>query len=160
MASVNNILVKVQDEWLKHKSDRNTKITIGVAVALVLLYSAYDKIAKPPRKLRKLPYVNFFSYFKMLLKGESFGTISRKLTIPLLKPGQPEMYVQKDLLGWTVKVCDPAIAKQVFLKTDIYAKADLASQEGTLRQNHVGSNNIVMAHEQHVWKKHRTVCYF
>lgn len=117
MEPVNDILIKVQEEWLKRKSDKSTKITIGAAVALVLFYSVYDKVAKPPRKLRHIPYVNFFSYFKMMLKGEPFGVISRKLTIPLLKPNKPEMYVQKDLLGWTVKICDPLIAKQVFLKT-------------------------------------------
>lgn len=41
---------------------------------------------------------------------------------------------------------------------DIYSKADLSDQEGTLRQKHVGSNNIVMTHEQQVWKRHRMVC--
>ncbi|CAO3618725.1 unnamed protein product [Cunninghamella echinulata] len=155
MDTVNNIIIKIKEEWLKKKADKNTTVTIGAAVALVVLYSIYDKVAKPPRKLRHLPYVNFFSYYKMLMRGDSFSTISKQLSIPLLNSKKPELYVQKDLLGWTVKVASPSIAKQVFLKSDVFAKADLTENEGTLRQKHTGSNNIVMTHEPSTWKRHR-----
>ncbi|KAI9306770.1 cytochrome P450 [Cunninghamella echinulata] len=143
MDTVNNIIIKIKEEWFKKKADKNTTVTIGAAVALVVLYSIYDKVAKPPRKLRHLPYINFFSYYKLLMRGEPYSTISKQLTIPLLNSKQPEVYVQKDLLGWTVKVASPSIAKQVFLKS------------GTLKQKHVGSNNIVMTHDPSTWKRHR-----
>ncbi|KAI9306766.1 cytochrome P450 [Cunninghamella echinulata] len=67
------------------------------------------------------------------------------------------MYMKKSLLGWTLQIANPKDAKQVFLKTDLFAKADMTVQKGTLRQDYLRSNNIVFANERLEWKKHRTV---
>ncbi|CAO3627225.1 unnamed protein product [Cunninghamella echinulata] len=156
MEGIKDLLSKLQNNLVNKRSPKSTTISIGLVVALVLSYYIYDKLAKPPRNLRHIPYINSFIYLKSLLKGESYNTISSKLGLPLLNLNKHhEMYMKKSLLGWTLQIANPKDAKQVFLKTDLFAKADMTKQKGTLRQDYLRSDNIVFTNEKLEWKKHR-----
>ncbi|CAO3627023.1 unnamed protein product [Cunninghamella blakesleeana] len=156
--TVNDLLIKVKEEWLKRKSDKSTAISIGAAVSLLFLYSAYDKVCRPNKNIRHIPYVSFFQYFKSLASGKSHNELSNKYEIPLItssNDSKSEIFVKMDILSWTIHCASPEGAKQIFLKTDIFPKADTTRQKGTLRFDYIGIDNIVSAFDKSEWKKHR-----
>ncbi|KAI9307942.1 cytochrome P450 [Cunninghamella echinulata] len=148
-----NIITKLKEGWLTKKTNTTT-ITLGTAICLVALYSMFEKLMKPPKQLRHLPYVPYTSFIKSLLKRKPYGFLSRELYMPLIDKDH-EIFVKQDMLGWTVQVVNPEIAKQIFLKADLFPKANLSKQKGTLRQNLLGTDNIVFTHDKQLWKKHR-----
>ncbi|KAI8093090.1 cytochrome P450 [Halteromyces radiatus] len=154
MDHLNIIITKIQSRILESKS-RNTILSIGTAVSLVILYSAYDKIAKPPKNLRHIRHVNFLSYLLRMVQKKPLGQISRELTVPLLDPKTGEMYLKRDRLGWTVNIANPEAAKTFFLKTDLYPKASFTHQSGTLFHDFLGDGNILFANSKTEWMKHR-----
>ncbi|CAO3616485.1 unnamed protein product [Cunninghamella blakesleeana] len=142
---------KLKDAWLNKKT---RSISIGTAIALVTFYTIYDKLLLPPPKLRHLPYAPVWKTFYNMLKRKSYGYLSRELYIPLLDKDH-EVFIKKDFLGWTVQVVDPESVKQIAFKSDIFPKADINVEKGTLRNMLLGSENIVFTHKEEVWRKHR-----
>lgn len=62
---------------------KNKVIAISAAVALSLLYIIRDRVLKPPRKLRHVPYIGYFSVLKSLITGESFWDRTFRVRIPI-----------------------------------------------------------------------------
>ncbi|CAO3599673.1 unnamed protein product [Absidia cylindrospora] len=151
-----NIFVEKVSERLVNPKSRSTILSISAALSLVILYyQTIDKIIHPPRKLRHIPRINIFKYILMaVVQQKPFGTIARSTSVPLLEASAP-MVLKPDRLGWTVHIGTPEAAKQFFLKTDIYPKANLTSQKGTLFHDFIGVKNVVFASEKEEWRKHR-----
>jgi hypothetical protein len=67
---------------------KNKVIAISTAVCISIAYLIRDIILKPPRQLRHIPYIGYFSVFKSLIKGESFW--DRVYRVKLPKLGSPD----------------------------------------------------------------------
>lgn len=60
-------------------------ISVGTAAVLTFLYTALQKMNRPPPKLRHLPYVGYFSFLNYIFRDALFETYSRKAIMPLAK---------------------------------------------------------------------------
>ncbi|KAI9302773.1 cytochrome P-450 cyp509A1 [Cunninghamella echinulata] len=65
------------------------------------------------------------------------------------------MYLKKERLGWTVIVVNPEDAKQVFLKSDLFSKAEFPFPKGSLAYKYIRSDNLALVSDKNEWKKHR-----
>lgn len=62
-------------------NSRQQKISISAAVALVAFYTVY-KVVTPPKKLRHIPSMGFFSYLNAFLRGKQLHEISKNVVLP------------------------------------------------------------------------------
>jgi hypothetical protein len=100
MPVVLDLLQKVKDradDVLRMISPHTRKkagvISVSAAVFLTLLYSVIQKINRPPKALRHLPYVGYLSFLKYVFKDELFETYSKELIMPLLKKESNGVYM-------------------------------------------------------------------
>lgn len=63
----------------------NKMIAISTAVTLSIIYLFREKVMKPPKHLRHIPYIGYFSVFKSLISGESFWDRTYKVVIPQIE---------------------------------------------------------------------------
>lgn len=111
-------LVDQVSQRLASPKSRNTVVSIGAALSLILLYLAADRAVRPPRKLRHIPYMNYIQFMKMALQRKPTGEISRTLAVPLMEGyGQRSVFLRPDRLGWMLHIANPEAAKQFFMKT-------------------------------------------
>lgn len=64
---------------------KNKVVTISAAVALSLILLFREKVLKPPKKLRHIPYVGIFDIFKVLFLGETFWQRAYRAQLPLIE---------------------------------------------------------------------------
>lgn len=100
MAIVLNLLQKVNDRTdtvLRMVSPQLRKkakvISVTAAVILTLLYATFQKVNKPPKALRHLPYVSRFSFLKYIFRNALYETYSKQLVMPLLKKESNGIYM-------------------------------------------------------------------
>ncbi|CAO3601125.1 unnamed protein product [Absidia cylindrospora] len=151
-----NLFIETINKRLPQGSSSKTRTGLLAIISLVILYrQTIGKLIHPPHQLRHIPHVNYFKFLLMsVVQKQPLGVISKALSIPLLDGNA--MYLKPERLGWTVHVATPEAAKEFFIKTDIYAKADtFATQRDTLFHDFVGQKNILFAHDKNEWKKHR-----
>lgn len=67
----NAAVTMYSQEVVPRLTKKNKVIAISVAVFMSLVYLVTDKIMKPPRKLRHIPHVSYYSVIKSLLMKES-----------------------------------------------------------------------------------------
>lgn len=80
-----NALKLYNEEIVPRLSKKNKVIAISAAVALSLIYFIQDRILKPPRHLRHLPYLSYFGTLKSMWKGESIWDRQHRLHLPLIE---------------------------------------------------------------------------
>lgn len=69
------------------RSDKKKLVGIGSAILLIILARFYRRVAVPPKALRAIPRVNFFSYMKSVLSHEDAIKQLRTLYAPLIAKG-------------------------------------------------------------------------
>ena len=69
------------------RSDKKKVACIGSAILLIVLARLYRKAAVPPKGIRAIPRVNFFSYMKSVLSHEDAIKQLRTLYAPLIAKG-------------------------------------------------------------------------
>ncbi|KAI8342010.1 cytochrome P450 [Chlamydoabsidia padenii] len=156
MENIQALVLNVNSRLALPRS-RNNVLSIGAALSLVLAYWAVDRVVRPPKKLRHIPYINFFQYlYMMMIQRKPLAEVSKALIVPLVSnPASQSIYLRPDRLGWMLHIANPVAAKKFFLKTDVFGKADLSAQKGSLLHDFLGENNILMATQKEEWKKHR-----
>lgn len=60
-----------KNQVIPRLTKKNKFISIAVAVALSVAYLIGEMILKPPRNLRHIPYVGYFSIIKSMIINES-----------------------------------------------------------------------------------------
>lgn len=65
-----------------HLTKRNKIIGISAAITVSLCYMIRDRMLKPPKNLRHLPYHTHYQVLRSILSGESYWDRSYRLTIP------------------------------------------------------------------------------
>ena len=69
------------------KDDKKKATYIGSAIAVALLYKLYDRVFLPPKQLRHIPRLDYFTYIKSMLKGEDPLYQYRRYFAPLAAQG-------------------------------------------------------------------------
>ncbi|KAI9345054.1 cytochrome P450 [Pilaira anomala] len=153
-----NSLKFYNEEIVPRLTKKNKVIAISAAVALSLIYFIQDRILKPPRHLRHLPYLSYFGTLKSLWKGESIWDRQHRLHLPLIESENNNgLFLELSKNGWVVQVASPDTAKRVLLKHDMFPKAALSHErKGALSSKFLVGPNIVMLNGQH-WKDQRKV---
>lgn len=70
------------DEVVPRLTKKNKVIAISAAVALSIIYFIRDRVTKPPRKLRHIPYLSYFGVLKSMYSKESVRDRSARVHIP------------------------------------------------------------------------------
>lgn len=66
---------------------KNKRVGITVAIVMTLIHIIRDRVFKPPKNLRHIPYFGYYSVFKSLYKGESLFDRGYRVNLPLLNSG-------------------------------------------------------------------------
>ncbi|KAI9307143.1 cytochrome P-450 cyp509A1 [Cunninghamella echinulata] len=149
-------LFSLYDEFTTRFANTTGKrITIGVAVFLLVTGHTIRRAITPPKHLKHLPYIPFFTFvnnfiIKKLNLKEMHALTSKVYT------EKYNGYLQLDPQGWTYHTSDPVAIKQILLKGDIFPKSSLDSQRGTYVEQFTGSHNILFS-SGHEWLKHRKI---
>ncbi|CAO3635450.1 unnamed protein product [Cunninghamella blakesleeana] len=150
------IVVKNLNIQLIINKIKQHKTPIGIAIVLMIARNIYGQIFLPPKKLKHIPHYNFLACFRRTLQGVPYGAIERELVFPLYQhKKRGEMYLRKGWLGWQVTIANPEDAKAFFLNTDIFRKADLSLQKGTLTNEYFGTENLILVNDINQWKRQR-----
>ncbi|EPB82964.1 hypothetical protein HMPREF1544_10309 [Mucor circinelloides 1006PhL] len=136
------------------KSDKKKLACIGSAIAMVIMAHFYRKIALPPKAIRCIPRVNFFSYMKSVLSNEDPIKQLRSLYAPLSAEGGG-VYVRPHRVGWSVYVGNPTDAKKVYMKQDLFPKAPESFGEGDILINRMIRHPSILTENGSSWKVHR-----
>ncbi|CAO3644060.1 unnamed protein product [Mucor hiemalis] len=106
---------------------------------MTLIYIIQDWALKPPRNLRHMPYVGYYSVIKSLSFNESFFERAHRVNLPLLNNNNKlAVYTEPGGLGWEVNVSDPEDAKRVLMKHDI-----LEADVGNILSKFIGGPNLL-----------------
>ncbi|KAL9541602.1 hypothetical protein MBANPS3_009026 [Mucor bainieri] len=137
---------------------KNKTIGIAAAVAMTLIYLIRDKLLKPPRNLRHIPYQGYYDFIKSIYKNETYWDRAHRWTLPFIDSASSNgLYVRPGRFGYEIHVADPEAAKKVFLKHDLFPKVDmLKGKEGTLNAKFAHGPNLVFLNGSH-WKAQRMV---
>lgn len=83
ISSNNSALLRLYNLYISpYLSKRNKIIGISTAITMSLCYIIRDRVLKPPRQLRHIPYHSHFQVLRAILTGESYWDRSYRLTIP------------------------------------------------------------------------------
>ncbi|CAO3646125.1 unnamed protein product [Cunninghamella blakesleeana] len=150
----------VVDWYAKHLSrftDTKTKrVTITAAISIALIGHTIHRLLTPPKHLSHLPYISPIASLKnFILKKTPTHIMMRDLSMPLVE--KYGLYLKIDRSGWTVHCANPESIKQVFLKSDIFPKADMKKYGQTLNLKFIKPSNILLDSGLE-WKKHRMIC--
>ncbi|KAI9472014.1 MAG: cytochrome P450 [Benjaminiella poitrasii] len=138
---------------------RNKAIAISAAVTLSLFYFIREKVLKPPKRLRHIPYYGLYETLKSALTKETYWDESYRAVLPQINsPSSNGIYLKFSPMGWEVRVANPEDAKYIFFKHDKFPKAELFANAGreTLISKFFGGPNIVFLNGEH-WKSQRMV---
>ncbi|KAI9476252.1 MAG: cytochrome P450 [Benjaminiella poitrasii] len=140
-------------------SNGKKRMTMGlVALTISLLYVFHEKLLKPPKNIRHIPYLGYFDYIRSIIKKESYWDRAHRNLLPMIdSPQNNGFYVRPGRIGWEVHVANPEAAKQVFLKHDKFPKADVThGLEETLSAKFISGPNVVFLNGAR-WKSQRMV---
>ena len=71
---------------------QNKRSITTASAAIYILYIIYQKINKPPKKLRHIPYVPGFDTLKSFYNKESLDDVTDKTSIPLVLKTEHGLY--------------------------------------------------------------------
>ncbi|KAG2213089.1 hypothetical protein INT47_011238 [Mucor saturninus] len=152
-----NALVLYTNEVVPRLTKKNKIISISVSVALSLIYLISEKVLKPPKNLRHIPYISYFDSIKSVLRKESASDRSDRVFLPEIDQKNHSIFMEQERLGWIVHVSNPKDAKRILLKIDKFPKIQTKDEhKETLNAKFTGGPNIVMLNGPE-WKKHRMV---
>ncbi|KAI9345055.1 cytochrome P450 [Pilaira anomala] len=152
-------VLKVYSQQVAPKLTKDNKfIAIGTAIALSLVYLIQDRILKPRRNLRHIPYLSYLGTLRSMLRDESIWDRSHRLHLPLIETENSKgLFLESSRTGWVLQVANPEAAKHVLLKHDLFPKTALAHEyKDTLNSKFAMGPNILMLNG-HSWKSQRKV---
>lgn len=77
-----NMMALYNDIVIPKLIKKNKSISISIAVVLSLVFFIRERILKPPRKLRHIPYFSYIDSVKSVLSRESVWSRAYKIHLP------------------------------------------------------------------------------
>lgn len=79
-----NQAMNFYNQYVVPRLTKKNKV-IAISTAIVLsVYFIVDKVLRPPKNLRHIPYESYWSFFKSLFSGESFIEKTERVRLPIL----------------------------------------------------------------------------
>ncbi|KAI9489153.1 cytochrome P450, partial [Zychaea mexicana] len=120
-------------------------------------YLAADKLLKPPKQLRHIPYASPIKSLFAVIRDASADEVRRAIAYPLTTKTENGLYSRFDPTGWTVIINDPVIAKQYLFRSTTFIQSPLSDQfAGTLISRFILGPNILFLSGQH-WRDQRKI---
>lgn len=137
---------------------KNKIIGIGVAATMTLIYFVQDWALRPPKNLRHIPYLGYFSVIKSLYTNDSFFKRAHKVNLPFLNnDNNLGVYLEPGMLGWEVNISDPEDAKLVLMKHEIFPKIDIREANvGNFFAKFLGGPSVLNL-SSNQWKTQRMI---
>lgn len=82
-----NVISLYSNEIVPRMTKRSQVISITVAVAMSLVYFINDILFMPPKNLRHIPHIGYFSTIKSLITNESHWDRAHRVHLPLTNKG-------------------------------------------------------------------------
>nr|BDB32877.1 cytochrome P450 monooxygenase [Thamnidium elegans] len=145
------------NEVIPRLTKKNKVIGISVAIFMSLILLIRDRVFKPPRNLRHIPYFGYYSLIKSIASGESLYDRSMRVHVPLVNSSRDGLYVEPGKSGWEVHVCNPEDMRRIFYKHEQFLKDEFGKGcEQTLLSKFTAGPNIgVLVGEP--WKAQRKI---
>lgn len=83
-APLQRVIEIYQQQIVPRLTTKNKTIGITAAVAMTLIYLIRDKILKPPRNLRHIPYQGYYDFIKSIYKKETYWDRAHRWTLPFI----------------------------------------------------------------------------
>ncbi|KAI9257800.1 cytochrome P450 [Helicostylum pulchrum] len=151
-------IVQLYSNEIAPRIPKNNKlVSISAAVILSLVYLIIDK-AKPPRKLRHLPYISLFCILKSTYYKESVRDRCHRVHIPIIESENSNgLFLEVTRNGWVLNVANPEDAKRVLLKHELFPKINISEERsGTLQSKFTIRPSMAMSSGVQ-WKRQRNV---
>ncbi|KAI8079517.1 cytochrome P450 [Gilbertella persicaria] len=147
-----------RDTILPRLTQRNKAIGIGLAVALTFLYYVQDRLLKPPKQFRHLPYQSYFELIQSVIQKESYWDRAYRTVMPKIDTKEScGLYMKPARVGWLLMVTNPKDVKQILLKSELYPKLDISRKnERTFVSKFIGGNSMLLVNGEK-WKSQRKV---
>lgn len=71
-----------QQQVVPRLTKKNKTIGIAAAVTLTLIYLIRDRVLKPPRNIRHIPYQGYFDFIKSIYQKETYWDRAHRWTLP------------------------------------------------------------------------------
>jgi hypothetical protein len=79
-----NAIELYNKEIVPRLTKKNKVIAISAAVALSLVYMIKERVLKPPRKLRHIPYISYWDTIQSIFRGDSVWDRAYNVYLPLV----------------------------------------------------------------------------
>lgn len=96
-------------------TQKNKAIGLGVAAIMTLIYIIRDRVFKPPKNVRHIPYLGYFNVIKTFIKGESLFDRGYRVHVPKIDSSHG-LHLEPGTKGWEIHVSNPEDAKRILLK--------------------------------------------
>lgn len=80
----NNVFSLFMKKAVPRLIKRNKLVAISTAFVLFIIYLFKEKVMKPPKNLRHIPHIGYFSIFRTVITGESFWDRTYRVIIPFV----------------------------------------------------------------------------
>ncbi|KAI9307142.1 cytochrome P-450 cyp509A1 [Cunninghamella echinulata] len=148
-----SILDWYEQHLSRFTNTRTKRVTITAAISLAVIGHTIHRLLTPPKHLQHIPHISAIALMKnFIFKKTPSHIIMRDLSMPLVE--KYGIYLRLDRSGWTIHCATPETVKQVFLKSDIFPKANMKKFSKTLNLKFIGTSNILLESGLE-WKKHR-----
>jgi hypothetical protein len=101
---LNTSLTQALELYNQHVVPRLTKknkvIAISTAVALSV-YVLVDRLFKPPKKLRHIPYQGYYSFLKGIFHKDTYDTKAKKFYLPTISSTNG-IYMVRNIHAYTI----------------------------------------------------------
>ncbi|KAI9264403.1 cytochrome P450 [Phascolomyces articulosus] len=150
-----HIVQNIPDNTRHFLEEHKGAITLGAV--LFGFYLGYEKVSRPPKKLRHIPNVPFLGYLKGFLKGVTINEVATEITLPVALKSEEGLYTRLDQNGWSVHITRPEAAKKFLMKTDLFRKHDpYPERHDTLFAKFALGPNVLFLNGPE-WKKQRMI---
>lgn len=79
-----NAIELYNKEIVPRLTKKNKSIAISVAVALSIVYFIKERVMKPPRKLRHIPYISYLDTVRAMFNHESVWNRAYRVYLPIV----------------------------------------------------------------------------
>ncbi|KAI9256666.1 cytochrome P450 [Phascolomyces articulosus] len=150
-------LVHFFKDYILPQWKHNRRSITAVSAAIYVVYTVYQKINRPPKRLRHIPYINGIDTLTSFFKKIPLDKVTDEVALPLVLETDHGLYSRITPAGWQVVISDPAIAKEYLFDANTFPKVPLNKHfEGTVIGRFIIGPNILFLSGQH-WKNQRKI---
>ncbi|KAI8138513.1 cytochrome P450 [Fennellomyces sp. T-0311] len=140
-----------------HVAKSNRRSITTATAAFAIAYYLFQKLNRPPRKLRHIPHISGFTTLYYTIRRIPIDDVFHNFTLPVSQQTESGLYSRITPTGWQIVINDPAIAKQYLFDSKTFPKVPINDTfSGTVLGRFIIGPNILFLSGQH-WKDQRKI---